>query len=147
MNAGADTIENKIRSSFEFGHVLKNYLKLGTVGEFLKVFPEAKQYDDISDNELIPFYVARQALKVEHVFHKKFALDILFDLLQDSITVSRLNKKSNFDYGDFIRLSGELDIYHVNHIAFQEETVKTLKVKYDELKYPLKKLKKLYAKS
>ncbi|MEK7633230.1 MAG: glycosyltransferase [Patescibacteria group bacterium] len=149
MNVGADTIENKVRSMFEFGHILKHYLEIKNVGEFFKIFPEAKKrFDDINDNELIPFYVARQALDVKHVFHQKFALDVLFDLLQNKKIVSKLNKKSNFDYTDFIRLSGERDIYHVNHIAYQEELVKTLTKQYEDLKYPLKKLKKIiYAKS
>lgn len=148
MNAGADTMENKIRSSFEFAHVLKNYLKLKNIDEFLKVFPEAKQYNDINDNELIPFYIARQALQVEHSFHKKFALDVLFDLLQDEKMVSKLNKKNNFDYVDFIKLSGEQDIYHVNHLSYQEQMIKTLKQRYDDLEHPLKKFKNsLYAKS
>lgn len=149
MNAGADTIENKVRSMFEFGHILKHYLEIKNVSEFFKIFPEArKRFNDINDNELIPFYVARQALEVRHVFHQKFALDVLFDLLQNNEIVSKLNKKCNFDYIDFIKLSGESDIYHVNHLAYQDKTVKTLKQRYDDLKHPLKKLKDdKYAKS
>lgn len=149
MNAGADTFENKIRSMFEFGHILKHYLKVKNVKEFLKIFPEAeKKYKDITDDELIPFYVARQALEVEHVFHQKFGLDVLYDLLQNNKTASKLYKKYNFDYINFIKLTGERDIYHVNHLAYQEKTIKNLKEHYDELKHPLKKLKStLYAKS
>lgn len=149
MNAGSDTIENKVRSMFEFSHVLKHYLKIKNISEFLKIFPNAKEkYNDINDDELIPFYVARQALNVEHVFHQKFALDILFELLQNKKTVSKLNKKCNFDYTDFIKLSGEHDIYHVNHIAYQDSMIKTLKQQYDILKYPLRQFKKnIYAKS
>ena len=149
MNAGADTIENKIRSIFEFGQVLKQYLKIKNNDEFLKIFPEAKKrFNDINDNKLIPFYVARQALEVEHVFHQKFALDVLFDLLQNNEIVSKLNKQCNFDYTDFIKLTGKHDVYHVNHIAYQEKLIKTLKQEYEDLKYPFKKLKKIiYAKS
>ena len=148
-NAGADTIENKVRSMFEFSHVLKHYLKIKNVGEFLKIFPNAKEkYHDINDDELIPFYVAREALRVPHVFHQKFALDVLFDLLQNKRVVAKLNKQCHFDYTDFIKLTGQHDIYHVNHIAYQEALIKTLKQQYDDLKQPLKKLKKtIYGKS
>lgn len=149
MNAGADTTENRVRSMFEFGHVLKNYLKIKNIREFVKIFPEAKEkYHDIKDDELIPFYVSRQALDVKHVFHQKFALDVLFDLLQNKKIVAKLNRQCNFDYTDFIKLTGKHDLYHVNHIAYQEALVKKLRQEYEDLKYPLKKLKKtMYAKS
>lgn len=149
LNAGSDTIENKIRSMFEFGHILKNYLKINSIKEFIKIFPEAKEkYILVNDRELIPFYLARLALEVKHIFHQKFALDILFDLLQNNKIISKLNSKYNFDYTDFIRLTGEHDIYHVNHLAYQDSKIKTLKQQYDVLKHPLKKFKKnIYAKS
>ncbi|KKQ24790.1 MAG: Glycosyl transferase family 2 [Candidatus Roizmanbacteria bacterium GW2011_GWC2_37_13] len=148
-NVSADTLDNKIRSMYEFSHVLKHYLKIKSVKEFLKIFPHSQEkYKDISDNELIPFYVAREALNVEHVFHQKFALDTLFDLLQNKRIAKKLQKKNNFGYADFIRLTGKYDLYHVQHIAFQEDLVRRLKLEYEDLKYPLRKLKKtIYGKS
>src|SRR3989339_1165003 len=89
MNAGADTVENKIRSIFDFGKELKQFLKIKKFEKFTKIFPQSqKKYKDINDDELIPFYVARQALEVEHVFHHKFTLDVLYDLLQNKKIVS-----------------------------------------------------------
>jgi hypothetical protein len=148
MNASASTPKAVIRSMFEFSHVLKHYLKIKDIDEFNKIFPDSnKKYGDIKDIELIPFYVAREALNVEHVFHQKFALDVIYAMLQDEKKVEKLNKLSNFDYVNFIKLTGKYDIYHVNHIAYQEELIKTLKQQYEDLKYPLKKFKKnLYGK-
>ncbi|KKP27089.1 MAG: Glycosyl transferase family 2 [Parcubacteria group bacterium GW2011_GWA2_31_28] len=84
MNASAATSKAVVRSMFEFSHVLKHYLTIKNIEEFTKIFPQSqKKYKDIIDDELIPFYVARQALEVEHVFHQKFALDVLYDLLQN----------------------------------------------------------------
>lgn len=141
-NAGADTIENKVRSMFEFSHVLKHYLKIKNINEFNKIFPNAKEkYHDINDDELIPFYVARQALKVEHVFHQKFALDVLFDLLQNKKIVNKLREKYKFDYSDFIKLTGKYDLYHVGHIAYQEALIKKLQIENDRLRMPVNRIK------
>ena len=84
MNASAATPKAVVRSMFEFSYVLKHYLKIKSTEEFTKIFPLSQEkYHDITDDELIPFYIARQALEVKHVFHQKFALDVLFDLLQN----------------------------------------------------------------
>ena len=143
-NASADTPENRVRSMFEFGHVLKQFLLIPTTQDFLKIFPDAKKkYNDISDDELIPFYVARQALEVEHMFHQKFALDVLFDLMRNKKIVSKLNKQCNFDYTDFIKLTGKHDIYHVEHIEYQKDKINQLvseKEKFKSFFYQLKYL-------
>jgi len=127
MNASANTIQAQVRSMFEFAHVLKNYLTIKSVDEFLRIFPEeSKRHSDITRNELIPFYIARLALTVPHVFHQKFALDTLFDLLKNPSTAGLLEKYCNFSYSDFIRLTGKYDLYHVQHIDFQENKIKIL---------------------
>ncbi len=142
-NAGADTIENRVRSMFEFSHALKHYLKIKNTGEFLKIFPEAKnRHDDINDKELIPFYVAREALDVEHVFHQKFALDTIFGLLHDKKAVEKLKNVCHFDYSDFIKLTGQYDLYHVDQIARLDDSVKKLKEEYEKLRHPIKEFKK-----
>ncbi|MEK7633229.1 MAG: glycosyltransferase [Patescibacteria group bacterium] len=142
MNASAATPKAVVRSMFEFSHVLKHYLKIMNIGEFIKIFPLSQEkYCDITDDELIPFYVARQTLEVEHVFHQKFALDVLFDLLQNKKIVSKLNKQSKFDYADFIELTGKYDIYHVNHITYQDDLIKKLKGEIIRLKKPINRIR------
>ncbi|KKQ24791.1 MAG: Glycosyl transferase family 2 [Candidatus Roizmanbacteria bacterium GW2011_GWC2_37_13] len=142
MNASAATPKAVIRSMFEFSHVLKHYLKIKSVKEFLKIFPDSqKKHKDIVDDELILFYVARQALEVEHVFHQKFALDVIFDLLNNKITSSKLRKKSHFDQGDFIKLTGKNDHYHVQHIEYQEDLINKLQEEIILLKKPINRIK------
>ncbi len=144
MNASAYTTTAVIRSMFEFSHALKHYLKIKNIGEFLKIFPEAKdKYDDINDNELIPFYVAREALNVEHVFHQKFALDTLFDLMLNKRIVSKLRKTSDFDYSDFIKLTGKYDMYHVGYIAYYDDLIKKLQKENIRLKKPVNRIKSI----
>ena len=144
MNASAATPKAIVRSMFEFSHVLKHYLLIRDVEEFLKIFPQSQtKYKDIIDDELIPFYVARQALEVEHVFHQKFALDVLFDLLQNKKIVNKLREKYKFDYSDFIKLTGKYDLYHVGHIAYQEALIKKLQVENNRLKTPINQIKSL----
>lgn len=138
MNASAATPRAAIRSMFEFSHVLKHFLKIKGVEEFIKIFPQAHaKYKDIVDDDLIPFYVARQALEVEHVFHQKFALDVLFNLLHDKKIIKKLEKKCNFDYSNFIKLTGKYDLYHVGHIAYQEELIEKLTAANKKLSKPV----------
>ena len=126
-NVSANTIQAQIRSMFEFGHVLKRFLKIKTTYEFLKIFPqEGKKHKDIIDNDLIPFYVARAALNVEHVFHQKFALDTLYELLLNETLSQKIEKYSHFSYTDFIKQTGTNDIYHVQHIEYQTNIINQL---------------------
>lgn len=142
MNASAATPKAVIRSMFEFSHVLKHYLLIKDVEEFLKIFPQSQaKYRDIVDDELIPFYVARQALEVGHVFHQKFALDVLYDLLQNKRIVTKLRKNSNFDYSNFIKMTGKYDLYHINHIDFQDDLIKKLGGEIARLKKPFNRIK------
>jgi len=148
-NLSANTIETRVRSIFEFGHVLKRFLSIQKVDAFLKIFPEeGKKYKDIIDNELIPFYVARAALNVEHVFHQKFALDTLYDLLSDKKMVEKMEKICHFSYPEFIKITGDHDLYHVQHIDYQTNKINQLvneREKFKSFSYQLKfLLKKIF---
>ena len=135
MNVSANTIQAQVRSMFEFGHVLKQFLLIPTTQDFLKIFPDAKKkYNDISDDELIPFYVARQALEVEHMFHQKFALDVLYDLFADKKKAKKIEKTCNFSYSNLIKVTGKHDIYHVEHIEYQDNVIKELFRQLDNMK-------------
>jgi len=136
-NVSADTPESRVRSMYEFSQVLANFLTIKNVEEFGKIFPEeAKKHDDITNDELIPFYVARAALSVEHVFHQKFGLDTLFEMLKNKNIVKKLEKVCNFNYVSFIRLTGKHDIYNVNQILNQDEYIRMLEKKVGELEKP-----------
>lgn len=144
MNASAATPKAVIRSMFEFPHVLKHYLKIKNVEEYNKIFPESQEkFKDIIDNELISFYVIREALTIKHVFHQKFALDLLYDLLGNKKIVDKLRKKYKFDYSDFFKLSGQHDLYHIGHISYQDELINKLQVENHRLKKPVNRLKTL----
>lgn len=147
-NVSADTPESRARSMYEFSQVLKNFLKIKNISEFKKIFPnEEKKYKDIIDDELIPFYVARAALNVKHVFHKKFALDTIFELLKNKRIANKLEKVCNFNYVNFIKLTGLHDIYNVNQIINQENHIKMLENRIKELENPRGFIKNLFRKN
>jgi len=148
-NLSANTIETQIRSMFEFGHVLKRFLKIKTTSEFLKIFPEeGKKHKDIIDNDLIPFYVARAALSVEHIFHQKFAIDTIYELLEDKKIVKKMESICHFSYPEFIKITGDHDLYHVQHIEYQNAKISQLvseREKFKSFSYRLKfLLKKIF---
>jgi glycosyltransferase involved in cell wall biosynthesis len=147
-NASAPTIDNQFRSIFEFSHILKNYLKIKNISEYNKIFPNSiKKYKDIISSELIPYYVAREALNIPQFFYYKFALDVIYDLLNNEKAALKIRRFSNFDYADFSKLAGKFDIYNINQIHLVKELkekIEKLNLENNELKKPLEQIKRFF---
>lgn len=108
-NISGNRPETKRRASVEFFQVLKNYLAIGSVEEFIKIFPHLdKKY---LEPELIPFALAMLALKVEIPAYKFFALNTLFDLLKNDTVAKKISKVYGFNYSDLIKYNGMYDFY------------------------------------
>jgi len=106
-NASAPRPEVIRRSNYELRRILPHFLYLQTLEEFLKVFPEAEAFPSPLGEELIPYYLAQLALKVESPIYRDFALETLFNFLQDNTLAEKLEQRCDFSYRDFIQLTGE----------------------------------------
>ena len=102
------------RRWWEHRHILDNFLSVNSLAFLLRVFPEAKRYGGDIKEELVPFILAMLALeaKSRRQVHQAFALDAIFRLLGDAGTAGELSRRFGFDYKDFIRLTGQYDIFN-----------------------------------
>ena len=110
MNASGDRVENKIRAEWEYKHIIRNFFDIRSVDELLKIFPGLKnKYTEFTE-ALIPYYVARLCLETRSHYHAFSALEVLYDLLQNS--PDALREKVNFSYPDFFDLVVSADVFH-----------------------------------
>lgn len=109
-NASGSRPETNRRLCFEFPQILRNYLEIKTVEEFLRIFPEALEYYDRFDEDIIPFYIAMLSLKRgKKSIHNKFALNVLFELLGNNKAAEKIERLYNFRYSDFVKLTGKAE--------------------------------------
>ncbi|MHA1279615.1 MAG: glycosyltransferase [Candidatus Helarchaeota archaeon] len=122
-NVSGQRTESMIRTSWEYAHILKNYLKINSVDILLKVFPEAAEYKDI-DSDSIPFVLAMLAWKTGRKSHQEFALDVLAEQLSNREIAKRLAANFGFRYIDFIGLTGRCDLYGIENARSGLEAVR-----------------------
>ncbi len=110
-NASGNRKESRQRSAWEYRKILFHYLNIHDENELLRIFPEAAEFTGPYSltNDLIPFVLARMALKRNTRLMNTFALDILYDLLRDSGRAERIYARFGFRYKDFIKLTGTRD--------------------------------------
>jgi glycosyltransferase involved in cell wall biosynthesis len=111
-NASGDRVDSRIRKLWEKEQVLKNFLSIKSTDDLCRIFPAVKKYKETIEDDLIPFFIARLALETNSPVHHRFAVGVVFDLLGDAATAQKLEQKFGFTYRDFIRLTGEIDIYN-----------------------------------
>lgn len=111
-NASGGRPEAIIRDCWEYSQVLKNYLKIESIEDVLKIFPEAKNYPAIEE-ELIPFIIAMLAIKVESFVHQFFAIDTLHKIFGNAKMVEKIKKKYRYSYIDFINITGKYNIFNL----------------------------------
>jgi hypothetical protein len=115
-NASGNVLHNQIRNQFEYQQILSNYLKINDRNELLQVFPELCSYDTLYD-ELIPFYLGQLAIQTNYPFSIQWGLELIFKLMLDSEKATLLQKAHDFDYIDFIKLSGEADPFSIRSLT------------------------------
>ncbi len=113
-NLSAPNDRLTVRTAYEYQILLKNYLRIGSVDELFKVFPEAKERFKGVDDGLIPFVISMLALEAGiyepyRPAYQVFAFNTLFELMSSPDVAGRLKERCGFAYTDLIRLTGEYD--------------------------------------
>ncbi|MFZ5491986.1 MAG: glycoside hydrolase family 99-like domain-containing protein [Pseudomonadota bacterium] len=104
-NTSGNRPETRSRGLYEYSLVLNHYLRLNTADDVVKIFPEAQQYCG-GENPNLRYALAMTMLEVQPFhFVIQFALNILFDLLNDP---NQMEGKG-LDATDFIKITGESD--------------------------------------
>lgn len=112
-NASASTPETQVRDLWEYRQLLRQYSRISSEEELIRIFPEAAAYSDPEeplDAGGIAYVVARLALDHGGQRWEHFALDTLFDLLADDRRAVRIQARFGFGYREFIELTGRCDV-------------------------------------
>jgi glycosyltransferase involved in cell wall biosynthesis len=110
-NASSKRPESYIRSTTEFYHLLKNYLKIESFEELVTIFPEAAKYYR-PDGFDLKYVLAMVALeKKPFSFTELFGIELLFEAVADPVRSKTIKAIYNFDYLDLINLSGKCDVF------------------------------------
>lgn len=116
-NTSAPNTTSLNRAYWEISHILRNYLQISTIEEYLTIFPEERANITVKDNDLVPYYLARLSLRAPVAFssiHHHFGLETLYSLLQKPEMKAKLEQALGFTYADFIKLTGSKSIFDMS---------------------------------
>jgi glycosyltransferase involved in cell wall biosynthesis len=134
-NASGNKPETHIRAGFEVAHVLSHYLRIPSWEEFALVFPEEARQLGPKSSELVPFYVAKLALRSGHRAYQHFGIATLFQLLGDRALARRIAAEERFSARDLIALTGNCDVFrlgqHDTEVLLREREI--LRRKFESL--------------
>jgi glycosyltransferase involved in cell wall biosynthesis len=100
----SNTTEVRKRLIFDNEKILENYLSIKNIEELIQIFPNLAIYREKISEELIPFFIAQEALKVSDYSHHQFALSTLYNLLKSEDAQKKLEKDFDFTIKDFVEL-------------------------------------------
>lgn len=111
--------KNMTRFYFDLIPILELYKQIDSKEDFLKIFPSAKKYFTKNDIE-ISFALARICIDEQELEpYKLFGLKLIFDLLQDSDKLKKIENLYNYTSKDFKNETGNNDIFKkINDIDF-----------------------------
>lgn len=105
--------DNLVRNGFDLYKLLDLYKSIKDKKEFLKVFPEAKKY--MIRNDIITDYaLAKMCLEIEIASknsYRFYALNLLYDLLQDDNTCKKLENMYNYNQKLFLNDVAYNDVF------------------------------------
>jgi glycosyltransferase involved in cell wall biosynthesis len=113
LNVSGDRADARIRQQFEYLQIYENYLALQSPEELIKVFPNAQKYikPDGFDSGFALAMVFLEANKFNST--NLFALNLLFQALNDPERAQKINDLYDFNLKKFIELTAVYDIFSV----------------------------------
>jgi len=144
-NISGDNPKAKRRVVYEYSKILNNFLSTTNQNDFFKIFPEIAKFYSPNTKHNLSFLLAQLAIKKDSIPHQNFGINILFDLLKDKKTATEINKKYHFSFIDFIKKTGELNLFNLNldNIRKIKENEKKLLSMSNEVKSFEERLKEL----
>ncbi len=96
-NLSSNTSLMRKRLIFDNEKILENYLSLTDVAELVKIFPDLEKIKDKITENLIPFFIAKEALKVQNsYFHTQFAINVIHKILANGEIREKLENEFGF---------------------------------------------------
>ena len=109
MNMSSSTIKTRTRLVFDNEKILENYLNIGSINEFYKIFPEAKILRSSLNKEeeeiVINYLLAVEALKNNNKFsHQQFALGLIHGLYKNQNSRAVIKNLFNFNLAAYLEI-------------------------------------------
>lgn len=117
---------NRRRYQFELLQVLNHYKNITEFDELVKIFPDAKRFENLKGNE-VNYVIAMLALENSNgsPVHHLFGLNLLFDLLNEPSKAQRIQQLYGFSQKDYISLTGEKNIFSIEEIIALKNQLKS----------------------
>ncbi|MGB8214481.1 MAG: glycosyltransferase [Anaerolineales bacterium] len=149
MNLSSDRPETRIRSNFENLLIYQNYRGIQSVQEFIKIFPEAEEYNS-PDGFDAGYALGMLALHAREIpATKLFGLTLLFEALNNPERAGRIEQLYGFNHSDFVTLTARNDIFSielVQTLSFQLAEIQSSNVslagQVQELNFQLAEIQK-----
>lgn len=105
--------EKRNRYQWEAAKILDHYLSLD-LEDAQAVFPEiANKFGGSLKNQHVPFYIAMIVADSPDQRLNFFTINTLYNFMKDQSRVEELENNYSFNYTDYVRLCGRLDIFGV----------------------------------
>lgn len=110
-NVSGNNAKTRARLQFEWFEQKKNFLAL-SVNEIVEIFPEATQWIVDGKDTHAQFLLAMVSIHSGNCQGTRlFGLDLLYQLLTNAEAAQKIKAQHNFDYLDFMGLSGQQELF------------------------------------
>ena len=141
-NASGNRPETMTRFHLETTQVMRNYLNPLVTENFLKIFPLATNVPEAGvsiiieqiETELIPFFLAKMALKIERTAPKSFGFDLLYQMCSNPEIAQKLKSKYAFDFNNLTSLASQQDIFGIVHVGELEARLQRKNAEISQIK-------------
>jgi len=115
LNVSGNRADGRIRQQFEYLQIYENYLELKIPEDIIKVFPNAQKY--IKPNGFDGRFALAMVFLEANKFNTTnlFALQLLFQALNEPERAKKINDLYGFDAKNFIELSAKYDVFSIEN--------------------------------
>lgn len=119
-NASGMRAETQIRSTVEWYLMLSEYSAINNCGEFLKIFPEAKDY--CREDAYIPEFAFGKLCMQENMssYVRLYGISLVYSVLNDGKKAELIKKVYHYTMQDFMQETGKQDIFGILPAFFEQ---------------------------
>lgn len=126
-NASGSRPDTRIRWAYELYKSFDLYKDIDNAEEFFKIFPSMKKFDR-QDNTDLGFVLAMAAFDEENTFSTRqlFGIEILFQIISDSVRSIKVESAYGFGVNEFIALTAKYDFFSREEVFDLSQRLQTL---------------------
>lgn len=122
-NTSGNRPETRNRSAYELYLLQANYKKIASFEDLVKIFPTAKRYYRKEESDLL-FVLAMVALEAKTLpLVQLFYQNLLQEVITDPKRAANIKRLYDFDYKNFIALTGINDVFSQGKVAEQDARI------------------------